>query len=321
VSVRTIIVALLALICGGSAMIGVNALRQKEVAPVKPETAVVVMANADIPRGRTLTADILTTKDYPLDLIPPGAMKSVDEAVNRIVAIPMIKNEPILEAKLASKTAGRGISALIPDGMRACTIITNLSNSVAGLLLPGNRVDVLLSMTNGQPDDETGGASTRTLLQNVEVLAIGQHTDAPVDNKMDENVRSVTVLVTPDQAALLELGQTKGTLHLTLRNLKDTKETDPKTATISGIDGNTAKVWDKRIKGWIEALGQAGKAVKTSNVVPAEVSSALPGQTATAPAAIRTLRGTAEGSVLVDNPAPAEVNTNKQGEADPNKPK
>ena len=65
----------------------------------------------------------------------------------------------------------------------------------------------------------TGGGSTTTLLQNVEILAVDQKVDGPADNKVDStNLRSVTLLVTPDQAAKLSLGQSKGTLHLTLRN-------------------------------------------------------------------------------------------------------
>jgi pilus assembly protein CpaB len=314
-------VALLALVCGGSAMIGVNALRNQDAAPAKTDTVAVVMATSDIPRGRTLTADLLTTKDYPKEFVPPGALNSVDDVVNRTVVVPMVKDEPIMEAKLASKTAGRGLAALIPDGMRACTITTNVNSSVAGLLLPGNRVDVLLSMTNQQADDETGGGSTKTLLQNIEILAIDQHIDAPAENKVDANVRTVTVLVTPDQAALLELGQTKGTIHLTLRNLKDTKQTDTGLATLSGIDGSTAKVWDKRVKGWLSALARATSSMKSpADVVPA-ATAVITGQPAPLPSAIRTLRGTAEGSVLVDNPVPTDVNTSKQSEVTPNKQK
>src|SRR5262249_10037933 len=154
-------------------------------------TVAVIMASRDIPRGRTLTADLLTTKDYPKDFVPPGAVKTVEEIVDRTVAVPMVKDEPVLESKLASKTAGRGLAALIPEGMRACTITTTLSSAVAGLLLPGNHVDVLLSMSNSRPDDETGGGSTKTLLQNIEILVIDQHIDAPAENKVDANARTV----------------------------------------------------------------------------------------------------------------------------------
>ena len=90
-----------------------------------------------------------------------------------------------------------------------------MAQGVAGFILPGNRVDVLLSLGEISGTHETGGGSTITLHQNVEILAVDQKMDAPSDNKVDtKDLRSVTLLVTPQQANLLDLGQNKGMLHL-----------------------------------------------------------------------------------------------------------
>ena len=104
-----------------------------------------------------------------------------------------------------------------PNGMRAFTIHTpSVASGVGGFVLPGNKVDVLLTM------DGKRGSITTTLLQNLEILAVDQRIDAPADNRIDpKQLHSVTLLVTPDQAARLGLAQNKGSLHLALRNHKD----------------------------------------------------------------------------------------------------
>ena len=88
--------------------------------------------------------------------------------------------------------------------------------SLAGCVLPGNHVDVLLTVhLSGGRNDETGRSSTATVLQAVEVLAVAQRLDAPTENEVDlRELRSVTLLVTPQQANLLDLGQNKGKLTL-----------------------------------------------------------------------------------------------------------
>src|SRR5689334_5471274 len=176
-------VVLLALVSGGSAVVGINTLRNQEPAAPRLETVPVVVTTADVPRGRLVTADMITTRDFPKDLVPEGALTSKEQALDRTVAVSFVKGEPVLEAKLASKSAGRGLSALIPDNLRACTITATLSSAVAGLLMPGNHVDVLLLVSSGQANDATGGATMTTLLQNVEILAIDQTLEAPADPK------------------------------------------------------------------------------------------------------------------------------------------
>ena len=99
---------------------------------------------------------------------------------------------------------------------------------VAGFILPGNRVDVLLSLGEISGTNETGGGSTITLLENIEILAVDQKMDAPSDNKVDtKDLRSVTLLVTPQQANRLDLGQNKGMLHLASATVKTTRPPRP----------------------------------------------------------------------------------------------
>jgi len=239
-STRTIAVVFLALMSGATMAVGVmraNPNKSKNAVNIAA-TVPVVVAAADIPRGKLLSAQDLALRDWPQELSPPGALSTVDAAVERVAVGQMVQGEPILEAKLAPKNAGRGLAALIPDGMRAYTIQTSrVASNVAGFILPGNKVDVLLNLkgtTRGE--DRTGGGSTPTLLQAVEVLAVDQRLEAPEENKVDPKQQSsVTLLVTPDQAAKLDLGQNMGILTLSLRNPDDKAAAETEPATITQI--------------------------------------------------------------------------------------
>jgi pilus assembly protein CpaB len=210
---------MLSLIFGGSAALGVNRyVANKTLAAIPQADSVpVVVAVTSIPRGASLTADLVKTRDYPKAMLPDGALIKVADALERTVFVPLVKDELILDSKLAPKGAKRGMAALIPDGLRAFTIHTpSVASGVGGFILPGNKVDILLTIEGKR------GSITTTLLQNLEILAVDQRIDAPADNRVDPNqLRSVTLLVTPDQAARLSLGQNKGALCLSLRNHKD----------------------------------------------------------------------------------------------------
>src|SRR5271165_4115693 len=240
-SVRSLLMIALALILGLSAAAGVNAFMQRvpgpksAVVPVPvPVPVPIVVAVVDLPRGASITPEEVKIKEFPRDLVPAGALSKLEDAVNRGIFVPLTKDEPVLESKLAPKGAGRGLSALIPSGMRAYSVkVPDVAQGVAGFILPGNRVDVLLSLGEISGTNETGGGMTTTLLQNVEILAVDQKMDAPSDNKVDtKDLRSVTLLVTPQQANRLDLGQNKGMLHLALRNREDNEAAQTKPATL-----------------------------------------------------------------------------------------
>jgi pilus assembly protein CpaB len=235
-SIRTIFVMLLAGTCGVSAAVGISQLRGPSQAKAKPDTAPIVIAAVDIPRGRMVTKKDLRVRQWPKELLPDGAVTKLEDAIERAAITPLTVGEPMLQAKLATKDAGRGLAALIPKGMRAYTIqASKVASNVAGFVLPGNRVDVLLNL-RGRQDDETGGGSTTTLLQSVEILAVDQQLDAPADNKVDPtDLRSVTLLVSADQAALLDLGQNMGQLTLSLRNPEDKEEARTHPALLADI--------------------------------------------------------------------------------------
>lgn len=241
-SLRTVLIGVFALVFGVAAAVGVYAISRARSAWQQVEMARVIVLKENVPRGQSLTADMIDERNWPKESVPEGVVADIASAIDRTVLIPMTKGEPLLESKLATRGAGRGLAAIIPPGMRAVTIqVPNISTGVAGFILPGNKVDVLMTVSNPGFDDPTGGGSTITLLQNVEILAVDQRIEAPQENKMDpKELRSVTVLVTPGDAAKLELGQNRGTLHLALRNPGDKITASINPATMSGLSAGAA---------------------------------------------------------------------------------
>jgi pilus assembly protein CpaB len=226
---------MLSLSFGGSAALGVNkyVTNMSSVSSPPVDAVSVVVAARDIPRGASITEDIVITREYPKGMLPPSTLARVADALDRTVFVPLVKGEPLLEGKLASKGAKRGMAALVPNGFRAFTIHTpSVASGVGGFVLPGDKVDVLLTM------DWKRDSLTTTLLQNLEILAVDQRIDAPADNRIDpKQLHSVTLLVTPGEAARLALAQNKGSLHLALRNHKDEQVLLASRARLAELDG------------------------------------------------------------------------------------
>jgi pilus assembly protein CpaB len=297
---RSILIGTFALVFGISAAVGVYLMTGTKPNAVKTETVSVVVAAADMNRGQTLATEHLTMREWPKELIPEGTITNLEEIIERTVAIPLLKGDLLLEGKLAAKGTGRGLAAIIPAGMRAVTIQTpNVATGVAGFILPGNRVDVLLTMSSQGKTDETGGGSTITLLQNLEILAVDQQTDVPEENKVDSTeLRSVTLLVTPADAARLDLGQNKGTLRLTLRNPTDEMTDFVTPVTLAGLHRDPSEP-DEELS--------APAVAPQINVPVATPTTARPNVKSIPQ--IRTLRGTRAGLIQISPPETAPTET------------
>ena len=174
----------------------------------------VVVTATDLTFGTKLDRAQLRTVQYPKESVPAGAFSDVDSVVGQTTKIFMTSREPITATKLSSR--GGGLSMLVRTGLRATSLAVNQVSGVSGFVLPGDRVDVLCTVDGRGADQQ---AETRTILQNVEVLASGQKT-AQQDNK-PITVQAVTILVDPVGAEKLALGLHEGQIHLVLRNPED----------------------------------------------------------------------------------------------------
>jgi pilus assembly protein CpaB len=173
----------------------------------------VVVATMDLDLGAILTPAEMQIRMFPENLVSLGTFGTVEELEGRVLRTPVAMGEPILESKLAPEGSGGGFSSLIPTGMRAVTVGVNVVSGVGGFILPKTKVDVLVTVSGmGKGEDR----ETRTILQNVEVLAVDQTYEKDSNEPM--TVKSVTLLVTPEEAEKLTLAANEGVLQLALRS-------------------------------------------------------------------------------------------------------
>jgi pilus assembly protein CpaB len=210
------------------------------MASVKPQsTTEVVAAATDIQIGSVLKAQDLKTIKIQ-GPVPEGAILKPEDAIGRGVTTPLFAGEPILNGRLAPKGSGGGLAITIKQGMRAIAVRVDQVVGVAGFVLPGTRVDVVIS---GVPPGENGGGSTpnmqaRTVLQNIEVLSAGTDIQKDAEGKPHQ-VQVVNLLVTPEQAQIMTLASNQTKIQLVLRNPLDTKIAPvPGTATVNLYDMN-----------------------------------------------------------------------------------
>ncbi|HEX8723216.1 MAG TPA: Flp pilus assembly protein CpaB [Pyrinomonadaceae bacterium] len=189
----------------------------------------VVVAKVDIPLGTKVEAEQLQTVQFPANAIPEGTFPDPQKLVGRVTVTNIAAREPVTDFKLAPEGSSGGLSAVIPAGYRAMTVKVDDVIGVAGFLQPGTMVDVLTVIE--QPGSMgSGNPISKIVLQNVKVLASGQNLDRPKDEREADNVKAVTLQVTPEQAEKLALASTEGKLRLVLRNMIDQDDEQTKGA-------------------------------------------------------------------------------------------
>src|SRR3954469_5476532 len=216
---RIFVVLAIAVLAGGGLAYGTyNMVNNQPVKTVTTPTQPVVVAASNLQLGAQLKAEDLQVIAFPLGKAPEGTFTQPSDVVGRGVIVPMVKNEPILAAKLASKESGSGLPPIIPEGMRAVSVRVDEVVGVAGYVLPGNRVDVLAT---ANPTDQRSDTTTKVILSNVQVLTAGTRMEQGQDQAKPVQVTVVTLLVYPDQAERLALASTEGKIQLALRNPLD----------------------------------------------------------------------------------------------------
>ncbi len=216
---RLLMIGFVALVLGAAVSFAVyRTLKSGTGGDTPPGVDVVIAAN-DIPVGARVEDHDVKLVRFPAADLPPNCFHLKSSVVGRGAVLPIARGEFFLPNKLAGENAGSGMPSLIPPGMRAVSVRVNEVIGVAGFVVPGTRVDVLLT---GNP---TGASDqqTSTVLENVAVIATGQ--------KLEKNTAGepqltpvITLLVSPDDAQKLTLATTQGKIQLSLRNPLDTKQ-------------------------------------------------------------------------------------------------
>jgi len=176
----------------------------------------IVAAAADLPAGATPVAKDLKLVNWPNDVPMVGSFSKTEDVAGHSLIFSLKANEPILARDLAAAGAGIGLPARIPPGMRATAVRSNEIVGVAGFLYPGSHVDVLATLT---PPGSTGPL-TATVLQDVEVLTVGQTSEPDATGK-PQSFNVVTLLLSPADSQKLLVTSTQGSIQFVLRSGAD----------------------------------------------------------------------------------------------------
>jgi len=184
-----------------------------------------VVAAKSIPVGTIVTKEHLRLVPWPARSPVPGSFTAIDAVVNRGAIVEVAENEPLTEAKLAPLGSGGGLPPTIPEGMRAISVRTNEVVGVAGFVIPGTRVDVLVTLKQRNNESEP---ISRAVVSNVQVLTAGTRFDQEKARNDGKPIPStvVTLLVTPQDAERISLAASEGQIMLTLRNPLDVARTN-----------------------------------------------------------------------------------------------
>ncbi len=186
-------------------------------------TRQIVVAAERLPLGALIESQHVKTVPWSADVPLEGSFQDPSEVIGRGVVTPLLPNEPILESKLAPKEAGAGLTSAIPLGMRAVSVRVNEVIGVAGFVVPGSKVDVILI---GSPGGRVEEEIAKMVLENVQVLAAGQNVERDARGT-PQTVQVVTLLVTPEQAQTLALAASEARIQLALRNPIDLEHAQP----------------------------------------------------------------------------------------------
>jgi pilus assembly protein CpaB len=197
------------------------------VRQVEMETVPVVVAKRALTLGTRLTTDDLKVAAWPARTPVPGAVADPAALVDRGVIAPIAENEPVTTTRVAGPESGAGLPPIIPAGMRAISVRVNEVVGVAGFVLPGTRVDILVAVANDGNETTRQQPMARTVVSNVQVLTAGTRYDQE-EAKDGKPVRStvVTLAVLPADGERIALASNQGQLSLVLRNPLDVEPAD-----------------------------------------------------------------------------------------------
>ena len=242
---------MLSLALGGAAILGArlwlqpqeaDAIAIPETTTERPALAKVLVAKRNIPRGAALSEDMTRLIDWPAQDLPEGAFTAYatvgsTKLTPRRTLRSITSGEPILPAALSDPGVRPTLSARLDEGFRAATISTDVISGVGGFVMPGDRVDVVLTREL-HPESNKQIVSSEVVLQDVTVLAIEQN-DNPQTEEV-ETAENVTLAVSLPQVQILTMSQELGTLSLALRGVEDTAVQDVKRL-VSQSNGNRTR--------------------------------------------------------------------------------
>ena len=215
---KSMVLIVIALVCGLVASIGISQVVEKNSANNNQQTQTkpIFVAMTDIGIGAELNAQSVKLEEWPLDKIPPGSITESSQLDGKSPNQRLYAGEPLLLAKLSDANSMRGVhvAQTIRKGYRVMSVKVDMASAVSGLIHPGDRVDVL-ALAGPR-------TSAEMILTNIEVFAINDKTTVEVDTEAGTvQAKTVSLLVTSDQARKLMAHSYKSTISLSLRRPDD----------------------------------------------------------------------------------------------------
>ena len=259
----------LAVVLGLTAMVVAKGMLGKSKAPTGSAQVKVVVVKDNVPPGSRLTRELLTLAPVGGDARPEGSFDRIEAVTDRVVTTQVVKGQIVLDTFLAAPGSIAGVQNLVPEGMRLITVEVNEFSSLAGMLAPGSRVDILAALS----DPETKEMMARTIVENVKVQAVGQRLGAgpqqagPNGQPQEEQqagFRSVTLVVSPQEAEAIHVASTAGRPWMVLRAPGDNAQNKGAGVTLAQLRGNA-----KMEHGQEGSMGGKGTLASMTQATPA----------------------------------------------------
>jgi len=273
---KSLLLLALALGCGLVASIGISQVMDRGQPQAQLETVPIYVALHNINLGDPIELAMLSLQEWPKDKVPRGAISKPEELEGRRPRTAIFEGEPLLEGKLLAPGQIADPIRSIPKGMRLKTIAVDAEKSAAGLLGPGDRVDVQLFV---RKDPRTGieAAKSKVILQNIRVFAVDQAVQRSPDGAEERTIaKTVSLMLTPEQASKLSLAEQIGEVSLTPRNPDDEATAEWNEYTIDDLlaDGDKSsreKEQDRDAKEDEEPADDAGLLSAIRSVIPPSI--------------------------------------------------
>jgi len=252
---KSILLLVLALGCGLVASIGITQVMAKRDggAPASGKTQPILVALDSIPVKHALTAQVLKLEEWPEDKIPEGAVSNIEDVEGRRTRAPIYPGEPILESKLFEKgSTDGGIGLIIPKGYRVITVKVDPESGLGGMILPGDRVDVAVSLRadhgRGIPEP-----TTKTFLQDIKVMAVNDQFEIdPSTNEKSISAKTVSLQVTPKQAQDVMVASESGKIRLVMRSPDENEQSDVEESKLSDLLNRTSEPSNRKKESVVE---------------------------------------------------------------------
>jgi pilus assembly protein CpaB len=239
-SIRRMLFLLIALIASGSTIVigrmWLQSQRPTQVVEAAPEATVpmVLVAKGKVPTGAFLRPENLRWERWPENGIAPSYItdnkRKIEDYVGAVVRVGLSDGEPITDARVVKPGESGFLSAVLEPGNRAITVNLTPSSGLAGLVFPGDRVDLVASFKIEFDGKQDGGShparyASETVESNLKVLAVDQRVDD--QNKEIVVAKTATLEVTPKQAEIIAIVSEVGKFSLSLRSIAQQDDLGP----------------------------------------------------------------------------------------------